>query len=434
MDKKAALPSHKTDVDTTSAWDNAVHERRVKSPADRDYYAEIYAYLDPEGNPDRKSSYSYIHHMVSADGEPGAANMRALSTGIATLNGGRAGTVLRGRDRERVYAHLASHYADADREAPALLPERELRSMINFIESKSINSFNLGSQVSWIDEDGSGIGSIIDIDEEKEEFLVREWKFDSELGEAYPTDNIIVLTSDGIEGKAFINLVPDMAKEVFDGSIVTWQTSDGPYFGDVLTIQKQGELRGEPQGTTLEASEDKPVALVRVWMWLDDEWVPTNTNVVAYDDMLMPIDSLPNNPMAEDTEVEDENTPSMEEDSGIKIGIDVKASDVIASTVERVVHQVLAELGIKIDPPAGFSNKPAETEEEADQPAAEVETAPAQQEDAAPVTEAEPADAEEAAVAEEAAESAEAPAEEVEQKSALTFDDLKEFQDLLKML
>lgn len=438
MDKKAALPSHTTDVDMDSAWDNAVHERRVKSPADRDYYSQIYAYLDPEGNPDRKSAYSFIHHMVSADGEPGAANMRALSTGIATLNGGRAGTVLRGRDRERVYAHLANHYADADREAPALLPEREIRSMINFIETKSDNAFSVGSQVSWIDEDGSGIGSIISIDEEKEEFLVREWKYDSEIEEPYPTENIILLTSDGIEGKAFINLVPDMAKEVTDGSLVSWQTSDGPYYGDVLTIQKSGELRGEPQGMTLEATEERPVALVRVWMWDEDEWIPTNTNVVAYDDMLMTIDSLPNNPMGEDVEMEDENSPVVSEDSG------VKSSEFITSVVERV----LAELGVKIDPPAGFSNKPAEevAEVAAEEPAAEETAAEAPAEVAneeatpeAPVETEVTAEAEsdvepaaEVSATEDAA--ADAPAAEAEQKSSLTLDDLREFQDLLKML
>jgi hypothetical protein len=420
---KAALPTHETDVDTTSAWDNGFHERRVKSPADREYYSQIYAYLDPEGNPDRKSSYSFIHHMMSADGEPGAANFRALATGIATLNGGRAGTVLRGRDRERVYAHLAAHYRDADREAPALLPESEIRCMNEILEIKD-SSVLAGSQISWIDDDGESIGTVIEISE-KGEILVRQWKTDEEAAIIFPTENFVTLYGEEVEKKVFMDIDPDMVKQVADGGIVVWETTDGEYYGDVLTIQQSGELRGEPQGMTLEATEERPVALVRVWMWDEDEWIPTNTNVVAYTDMLKPVDSLPN-PMAEDMETED-TTPEAEpmmEDSGIK------SAEFIAS----VVAKVLEEMGVKLDPPAGFSNKPAEERVAEDAPAeTEVTTEVEAVEEVAVVQEAAP-EAEVAADEAPAEEAADAPATEGEEKSALTLSDLKEFQDLLRML
>lgn len=419
---KAALPIHKTDVDMTSAWDNGFHERRVKSPADREYYSQIYAYLDPDGNPERKSSYSFIHHMMSADGDPGAANFRALATGIATLNGGRAGTVLRGRDRERVYAHLAAHYRDADREAPALMPESEVRCIVDFIETKN-DEIKSGAQISWIDDDGAWFGSVVGVSEDGEA-LIRQWKIDEDTAIPFPTENFVTLYAEEVEKKVFMDIDPDMVKQVADGGIVMWETTDGEYYGDVLTIQQSGELRGEPQGMTLEATEDRPVALVRVWMWDEDEWMPTNVNVVAYTDMLKPVDSLPN-PMAEDMTPENE-TPEAEpmtEDSGVKS----------AEFIATVVAKVLEEMGVKLDPPAGFSNKPAEERTEDDAPA---EDAPAEEVAAEEVAEekAVEEDATEETADAPAGESADAPAEETEEKSALTLSDLKEFQDLLKML
>jgi hypothetical protein len=88
---KVGLPSHSTEVDTTSAWDNGANERRVKSPSTKAYYRRIYAWLDNDADETRKNSYRFIHHMVSADGTPGAANFRALAAGIAALNGSRRG-------------------------------------------------------------------------------------------------------------------------------------------------------------------------------------------------------------------------------------------------------------------------------------------------------------------------------------------------------
>ena len=117
----------------------------------------------------------------------------------------------------------------------------------------------------------------------------------------------------------------------------------------------------------------------------------------------------------------------------------MKSSEFITSVVERV----LAELGVKIDPPAGFSNKPAEevAEVATEEPAAEAPAEVANEEAApeAPVetevtaeAEADVEPAAEVSATEDAA--ADAPAAEAEQKSSLTLDDLKEFQDLLKML
>lgn len=116
---KAALASHSTPT-TDAAWDGPANEARVRSGEDAAYYRRIYAWRDPEGDEGVKSSYRFIHHMVSADGEPGAANVRACQTGIGVLNGGRGGTTIPDADRQGVYNHLARHLRDADLEPPEL--------------------------------------------------------------------------------------------------------------------------------------------------------------------------------------------------------------------------------------------------------------------------------------------------------------------------
>jgi hypothetical protein len=112
--------------------------------------------------------------------------------------------------------------------------------------------------------------------------------------------------------------------------------------------------------------------------------------------------------------------------------------------VKSITRLVISEMGAKIDAPAGFSNKPAENTDpslvEAEDAPEAAEQAPAEEAVVAESTEGETEVAqetvEESPVAEEAAAEEEAPAEAepAEQKSALTIDDLKEFNDLVKML
>jgi hypothetical protein len=95
---------------------------RAKSPATEPYYGRIYAFLTPEANDERKSSYGFPHHEVASDGTPGPAVLDALAAGIAALNGARGGSTLRGSVRQGVYDHLAHHYEALgdDTEAPPL--------------------------------------------------------------------------------------------------------------------------------------------------------------------------------------------------------------------------------------------------------------------------------------------------------------------------
>ncbi len=119
-----AIQAHKT-ATSTGAWDGPANEARLKSGESAAYYKRAYAWQDPEGDETVKSTYRFIHHEVSGDGAPGAANVRACQTGIGVLNGGRGGSTIPSGDRRGVYNHLAGHLRDADVEPPDLRAKQE---------------------------------------------------------------------------------------------------------------------------------------------------------------------------------------------------------------------------------------------------------------------------------------------------------------------
>ncbi|MDI3341601.1 MAG: HK97 family phage prohead protease [Sphaerobacter sp.] len=114
-----AIPVHHTDT-SDRPWDGPANEARLKLNQPASYYRQAYAWVDPEGDPETKAAYRFIHHEVDGDGNIGPANVRACITGIAVLNGGRGGTTIPDADREGVYRHLAAHLRDAGREPPEL--------------------------------------------------------------------------------------------------------------------------------------------------------------------------------------------------------------------------------------------------------------------------------------------------------------------------
>lgn len=122
---KKAVASHST-ATSDGPWDGPANEKNVLSGKDAEYYRKIYAWNDPDGDPSVKSSWRFIHHEVSSDGDPGAANVRACQTGIGVLNGARGGTTIPDEDREGVWRHLARHLRDADLEPPELKSAREI--------------------------------------------------------------------------------------------------------------------------------------------------------------------------------------------------------------------------------------------------------------------------------------------------------------------
>lgn len=107
---KAAVRPHETPV-TAKAWSARDAEDRLDVQPSIVDLRSMYAWCDPNGDPEVKSSYRFPHH----DGPGGAANLRACVAGIAKLNGSAGGAGIPEEDRRGVYNHLAAHLVDADR-------------------------------------------------------------------------------------------------------------------------------------------------------------------------------------------------------------------------------------------------------------------------------------------------------------------------------
>lgn len=119
---KTAIGSHSTDTYSAS-WDGPATEASIPNDAGASVFRKMFAWVDPQGDPDVKASYRFLHHSYS--GGPGPANTTACSTGIGVLNGGRGGTTIPDADVQGVYNHLAKHLRDAELEPPPLKSDDE---------------------------------------------------------------------------------------------------------------------------------------------------------------------------------------------------------------------------------------------------------------------------------------------------------------------
>ena len=107
---KGAIPSHLT-AWVEDAWDGSLMRGRIKGGAA--VLRAAHAWVDPDGDPELKSSYKYLHHNIGRNGRGGAANVRAITTALANLNARR--TAIPENDRRGVYNHLARHLREAGR-------------------------------------------------------------------------------------------------------------------------------------------------------------------------------------------------------------------------------------------------------------------------------------------------------------------------------
>lgn len=112
-----AIRPHKSSV-TSRPWDGTAVVDAIPDEASVSELRSMFAYADADGDPDAKGSYRFPHHH----GIDGPANVRALITGIAVLNGAHGGWSGPEEDRKAIYNHLADHLRDADREPPELRP------------------------------------------------------------------------------------------------------------------------------------------------------------------------------------------------------------------------------------------------------------------------------------------------------------------------
>lgn len=369
---KAALPSHSTDVDMTSSWDNGANKKQVESPSTKSYFSKIFAYLDNGADDTVKSSYRYIHHEVSADGTPGAANMRALAAGMAALNGARLGTVIDEAGRKGVHAHLASHYEDAGRNAPPLLAKSELDSIYTTMETKS-TELVIGQAVSADNVDEIVYGTIIESNDG--EVAIREWTFTDE--EWLPSEAVYDFPLEEVTADNFLF-------KSLDSIVQEYNLDDAP---------SSEEAQGVDNVTTIKSK--------------DYEMTEQDFEVLVKSIAKLVI-----------AEIGFKLDPSIEEvkDAAVEVETSEIAEEVIEEKTSNTEEQV-TEIETEIKSEEVSEDAPAEEAEVEE--AVVVEDAPAE-EAAAECTNEEHTD-ECCGVAEEKA-------------AFLTLNDLKEFSDLLDML
>lgn len=117
MAKAGPIPPHSTGTSERS-WSGP--KAQTKLDDKQSALRRAHAWVDGDADPSTKSAYKFIHHEVSGDGKVGPANVRAATSGIAVLNGGRGGADIPEKDRKGVYRHLAKHLKDAGKEPPPL--------------------------------------------------------------------------------------------------------------------------------------------------------------------------------------------------------------------------------------------------------------------------------------------------------------------------
>jgi|688.fasta_scaffold00184_111 hypothetical protein len=466
------IPSHSTSVDRTSAWDRTVQFRKMRSPATPSYYDDIFAFQLPNTKGTRKTHYSFVHHFVGEGGRAGAASGRALSNSVAVLNGGRQGTVLRGAARQGVYRHIAAHYADADMQAPELKSDEDVDAIMMFkglidaplAESLDLtvkglqdldNIIDVESDVAWIEGKTEMKGIVVEADDDSA--LVEQV---DEKGER--TGEFFELDYAEMKLRTFVVMekVDGMAEA---GAIVSWETTQGTFYGDVVSVETDGKVRGEPQGLELEGTEENPAYLIRVWMQEaaeeedeaeDDEdmpeeeaslksageWHPTNVTVVARGDALKVEEALPTGDPEEGySEGEDEEESAMKKMDTEFMALVERAMKQNAEILERLAQYDSGDVTEEVAPVAEEAKSDEVATEVAAETAEIVEEKAAEEIPAVETTETvEEVKSEEAAA--EQTETTEATTEVVEEKAAddqkqtaaISFDDLKEFHLLLK--
>jgi hypothetical protein len=109
-DYRSAVRPHETAV-TWEKWDFREALAKLGDLPSIVDLRSMYAWVDPTGDPEAKSSYLYPHH----DGPGGVANLMACFIGIAKLNRATIlGPEIPDGDRRGVYNHLAAHLLEAD--------------------------------------------------------------------------------------------------------------------------------------------------------------------------------------------------------------------------------------------------------------------------------------------------------------------------------
>lgn len=131
----SAIGYRKTGTSDAS-WDAGANQKNLSNDDGESEYRQMYAWVDPDGDPDAKGSYKFPHHFVSSGGEVGDASTVGCSAGIGVLNGGRGGADIPDSDRQGVYNHLSHHLKDSGQEDIPELKSQIREPVRRFLESK----------------------------------------------------------------------------------------------------------------------------------------------------------------------------------------------------------------------------------------------------------------------------------------------------------
>jgi hypothetical protein len=117
---RGAIPYRKTGLAPESqSWDGPAETAK----ASVDDLKRMCAWVDPE-RADVEAGYKLAHHTVAG---PYDCVWRGVAQCMSIMFGGRGGVMMPDADRKPVYDHLAKHYTDFGREAPAWKAIEETR-------------------------------------------------------------------------------------------------------------------------------------------------------------------------------------------------------------------------------------------------------------------------------------------------------------------
>lgn len=113
LDVQASVaPSHSTATTDEGTWDANRERGKISWPTTRSIANRFATYIDESGVEDGKvtrAAAKLPHHVVSADGSPGAAHMAGVRAALARLN---QTSGMSEEDRSRARAHLNKHLSD----------------------------------------------------------------------------------------------------------------------------------------------------------------------------------------------------------------------------------------------------------------------------------------------------------------------------------
>jgi capsid assembly protease len=105
---------HKDTAVVDTPWDGAATETRLSNDAGQATYEQVYAWRDPDRDPDTKAAYKLPHHEVADDGRPGPANVNGVRAALGALAGARGGVQIPDGDQATIRANLNKHLAKFD--------------------------------------------------------------------------------------------------------------------------------------------------------------------------------------------------------------------------------------------------------------------------------------------------------------------------------